>query len=172
MKFAVGLLVVLIAVQGVVSGQEIDDCGLLLDGALAGCVFFRSDNFGSYVVDDLQGHETGDYVHIYGTIDTGCPDECNQGQGCLTDYTITDCLTEYICGDANASGFVDLDDAVYLITYIFGAGPEPVPYVAGDCNCSANVDLDDVVFIITYIFGAGPIPCDISPVHGDGVPDC
>jgi hypothetical protein len=28
-------------------------------------------------------------------------------------------------GDVDCSGFVDIDDVVYLITYIFGAGPPP-----------------------------------------------
>jgi hypothetical protein len=31
------------------------------------------------------------------------------------------------CGNANGSGDVDIDDIVYLINYIFGGGPAPVP---------------------------------------------
>jgi hypothetical protein len=73
------------------------------------------------------------------------------------------------CGDADASGGVDIDDVVYLISYIFSSGLEPVPYESGDADCSGGVDIDDVVFLIAYIFSGGYAPCDTD---GDGVPDC
>jgi len=75
----------------------------------------------------------------------------------------------YICGDADASGIVDIDDVVYLIAYIFLGGPPPVPYEAGDADCSDVVDIDDVVWMISYIFSGGFDLCDID---GNGEPDC
>ena len=75
----------------------------------------------------------------------------------------------YICGDADASGGVDIDDVVYLIAYIFSGGPPPVPYESGDANCAGGVDIDDVVYLIAYIFSGGYAPCDTD---GDEVPDC
>jgi hypothetical protein len=75
----------------------------------------------------------------------------------------------YVCGDADASGGVDIDDVVYLIAYIFSAGPEPVPYASGDANCSGAIDIDDVVYLIAFIFSGGNAPCDPD---GDGIPDC
>jgi hypothetical protein len=65
----------------------------------------------------------------------------------------------YYCGDANSSLEVDIDDAVYLITYIFSGGPAPDPPASGDVDCSGDADIDDVVYLITYIFGGGPEPC-------------
>ncbi len=64
-------------------------------------------------------------------------------------------------GDANNSGFIDIDDVVYLINYIFGGGLPPAPYAvaSGDADCSCYVDIDDVVYLINYIFGGGPPPC-------------
>lgn len=76
---------------------------------------------------------------------------------------------EYICGDADASGGVDIDDVVYLIAFIFSGGPEPVPYESGDADCSGIVDIDDAVWLINYIFSGGNAPCDLD---GGGVPDC
>jgi hypothetical protein len=73
------------------------------------------------------------------------------------------------CGDADASGDVDIDDVVYLIAYIFSGGPPPMPYSSGDADCSGNVDIDDVVYLIAYIFSGGYAPCDTD---GDAVPDC
>jgi hypothetical protein len=76
---------------------------------------------------------------------------------------------DYVCGDADASGEVDIDDVVYLIAYIFSGGPPPDPYESGDANCAGGVDIDDVVYLIAYIFSGGNAPCDTD---GDGVPDC
>jgi hypothetical protein len=74
-----------------------------------------------------------------------------------------------ICGDADGSGSIDVDDVVYLVNYIFTGGPAPDPYYVGDANCSIDIDIDDVVYLIAYIFSGGNDPCDID---GDEAPDC
>jgi hypothetical protein len=61
-------------------------------------------------------------------------------------------------GDADGSGEVDIDDVVYLITYIFSGGAAPIPIDAGDADRSCNVDIDDAVYLIVYIFSSGPAP--------------
>lgn len=73
------------------------------------------------------------------------------------------------CGDAWAAGQTDIDDVVFIITFIFQGGPSPNPPDAGDVNCSGYVDIDDAVYLLNYIFAGGPPPCDPD---GDGVPDC
>ena len=72
--------------------------------------------------------------------------------------TITD-PPAYACGDADASGAVDISDAVFLIDYIFSGGPAPNPILRGDSDCSNDVDISDVVYLISYIFSGGPAPC-------------
>jgi uncharacterized Ntn-hydrolase superfamily protein len=74
--------------------------------------------------------------------------------------------TYFECGDTDASGDVDIDDAVFMIQYIFAGGPPPDPYEAGDVDCSGTVDIDDVVYIIGYIFSGGNAPCDADGVGG------
>ena len=69
-------------------------------------------------------------------------------------------FSEYIPGDADGSGTVDIDDVVYLVNYIFSSGPPPYPLEAGDADCSGTVDIDDVVYLISYIFSGGPAPCE------------
>jgi hypothetical protein len=66
----------------------------------------------------------------------------------------------FLCGDCDGSGEVDIDDVVYLITYIFASGPPPDPLEKGDADWSGAVDIDDVVYLIYYIFAGGPPPCD------------
>jgi outer membrane protein assembly factor BamB len=76
---------------------------------------------------------------------------------------------EYLCGDADSSGDVDIDDVAYLINFVFTGGPHPEPLGAGDTNCSGYIDIDDIVYLVTYIFSGGNAPCDTD---GDEVPDC
>lgn len=73
------------------------------------------------------------------------------------------------CGDANASGDIDIDDIMYLAIYIFLGGPPPAPAEIGNVNCVEETDIDDVMFLINFVFLGGYSPCDPD---GDGIPDC
>jgi hypothetical protein len=64
----------------------------------------------------------------------------------------------FLCGDANDNGVVEAGDVVYLITYLFRAGPPPQPMCIGDANLSGSVEAGDVVYLITYLFRGGPPP--------------
>ena len=81
----------------------------------------------------------------------------------IDDEYIKITIAEYVCGDADGSGTVDIDDVVYLIAYIFTGGPPPDPLAAGDVDCSESVDVDDIVYLIAYIFSGGPEPCADCP---------
>ena len=66
---------------------------------------------------------------------------------------------EYVHGDADESGAIDIDDVTYLIGYIFSDGPAPTPVeAAGDANGSSDIDIDDILYLISYIFSGGPEP--------------
>jgi hypothetical protein len=67
---------------------------------------------------------------------------------------------DFICGDANGNGVVDVSDVVYLISYLFIGGDPPVPMQAGDVNLDGVVDSADVVYLINYLFKGGPPPCN------------
>jgi hypothetical protein len=71
-------------------------------------------------------------------------------------------VREFICGDVNGSTEVDIDDIVYLITWIFAGGPAPQPLISGDVHRTdcpdVVVDIDDVTHLVTYIFGGGAAP--------------
>lgn len=73
----------------------------------------------------------------------------------------SDCNQEDCClnpGDANRDGLPNVGDAVYLINYVFKAGPGPICPDEGDANfdCSANVG--DAVYLINFVFKNGPPP--------------
>jgi hypothetical protein len=72
-------------------------------------------------------------------------------------------LIAYLCGDADSSENIDIDDVVALIEYIFSSGDAPYPIESGDVNCADNIDIDDAVYVIMYIFSGGPVPCADCP---------
>jgi hypothetical protein len=64
-----------------------------------------------------------------------------------------------IKGDVDSSGEINISDAVYLISYIFGGGPAPASVDAGDINCDSKVNISDAVSIISFIFSGGAGSC-------------
>jgi hypothetical protein len=50
---------------------------------------------------------------------------------------------DFICGDANGDGKVDLLDILFLISYKFKGGPAPDPLLSGDADWDGKVDLLD-----------------------------
>ena len=69
-------------------------------------------------------------------------------------------VAQYVCGDGDASGGVNVSDAVLIINYIFAGGDPPIPLLSGDVDCSGGVNVSDSVWIINYIFAGGLAPCD------------
>jgi hypothetical protein len=59
----------------------------------------------------------------------------------------------FIRGDADGSGFIDIDDVVFLIEYVFAGGPAPGIFETGDFNNDFFIDIDDIVALIEFIFG-------------------
>jgi len=74
-----------------------------------------------------------------------------------------------LCGDVDQNGEWDIDDIMFLVNYVFGAGPPPQPLATGDVQCSGYLDIADIVYLIAYIFVGGPAPCDPD---GTGESDC
>ncbi len=46
---------------------------------------------------------------------------------------ITDSSAEYVCGDANSDGLLNVSDAVYIINHVFIGGDAPDPDCCADC---------------------------------------
>ncbi len=108
-----------------------------------------------------EGMEEGEYsLTIY--IGSNDPDGGKNPWSIPARLTLTT-GEPYTCGDADGSNEIDIDDAVYLIQYIFSGGPAPDPLIKADVDCTGEVDIDDVVYLIQYIFASGPAPCDACP---------
>lgn len=88
-------------------------------------------------------------------VDADAPDA---GVTASFDYTVEEGYN-YLNGDANGDETINLEDAIYLIQYVFKGGAAPSPEAAGDANCDGAVNLPDAVYLIEYIFKGGPPPC-------------
>lgn len=69
-------------------------------------------------------------------------------------------VSNYVCGDANNDGGVNISDAVYLINLVFRGGPDPDPLCQGDSNGDGGVNISDAVYLINLVFRGGNPPID------------
>jgi hypothetical protein len=68
-------------------------------------------------------------------------------------------------GDLNGTADVTGSDIIYVVNYVYKAGPDPQPCpAAADMNCSGDITGADVIFMVNYVFKAGPQPCDVCPM--------
>ena len=65
-------------------------------------------------------------------------------------------------GDVNGDQVVDLADIVFLINYLFKAGPAPDPLERGDLNHDGEITLADIVYLINYLYKEGPPPLSVD----------
>ncbi len=67
---------------------------------------------------------------------------------------------QFVCGDANWDGNVNLLDILYLISYLYNnpPGDPPMPYDAGNVNSDGNINLLDILYLIQYLYDSPPGP--------------
>lgn len=83
------------------------------------------------------------------------------------DSTVTDSQTVVAKvmlqrGDVNFSGQIEIGDVTYLVAYLFGGGPLPIPVlVAADFDCTVEINITDLTSLVGYLFlGGTPPPCN------------
>ncbi|MGB7061866.1 MAG: CARDB domain-containing protein [Candidatus Zixiibacteriota bacterium] len=85
----------------------------------------------------------------------------NRGGSCWTNgqFEALDPADSCDCGDANDDGVVNSGDVVYLVSYLYKGGPEPVaPTERGDANNDCIINVGDVTYLVTYLYQGGPQP--------------
>lgn len=98
----------------------------------------------------------------YGLYVTSPCASVNSTCGTLVGIRDIGCLIEYICGDANSDGEINLSDIVYVIEYYFNNGPRPVPHITGDVTCDGWVGLIDIISLNDYVFKQHNLNCCMS----------
>lgn len=112
------------------------------------------------LVDNL---ENGDYYYKVRAKDA--QNQYSSFSSLALAHVVYDTACAWQIADADFNGTIDISDAVYLIGFIFGGGPAPIPNPigSGDADCSGAVDISDAVYLIAYIFSGGEAPgatCD------------
>jgi hypothetical protein len=100
------------------------------------------------------------------------------------------CPSVFHRGDSNSDNLVDISDAIFILDWLFLAGPPPACLDAADVNDEGAIDISDVVFLLSDLFlpqngstipdpgpyACGPDPtgdglgCERSPCQGQGGP--
>ncbi len=76
-------------------------------------------------------------------------------------------------GDANASGALDIADAIFTLSYLFAKEAHPSCRDAADANDDGALDIADAIATLNCLFGAGnPLPapfgeCGLDPTIDD-----
>lgn len=74
---------------------------------------------------------------------------------------------EFIRGDVDTGGSVSLDDAFWIIAYLFRGHVESLPCDdAADVDDSGEVELTDAIYLLNYLFRGGPSPAPPYPLCG------
>ena len=68
------------------------------------------------------------------------------------------CQPEFVRGDCNVDGIVNVADPIKITRMLFQGLPESTCLDACDHNDDGFVDISDVVFLVTYIFSEGDLP--------------
>ncbi|MFH2056521.1 MAG: dockerin type I domain-containing protein [bacterium] len=93
----------------------------------------------------------------------------------LTDYLFADgyLLAECTCwevgfgynvGDANGDGGVGVDDAVFILNFLYANDDAPAPLAKADANGDCCVNQADAEYINAWVFQGGPPPVECTCV--------
>lgn len=76
----------------------------------------------------------------------------------IDDFQITGVYLANPLGDMDQSGSVSASDIIYLVNYVFKAGPVPLAPETGDVNGSCTASSADIIHMVNYIFKSGAPP--------------
>ena len=73
---------------------------------------------------------------------------------------------DFIRGDSNSDGELNISDAQHTLRWLFLAGREPDCPAAADANDDETVDISDPIRVLEYLFLGGSPPAPPFPVAG------
>ena len=94
---------------------------------------------------------------------------------CAVDVPPAPPEVDFVRGEINGDGSVNVADVITLLVYLFETGAAPSCLDAADANDSAALDVADALYLLDAIFNGGlspvaPFPaCGADPTAGDGL---
>ena len=117
------------------------------------------------VRDGLQG--AGQPVNTVVTINSATENFCFPPA--LDVSFIVPPVSDYVSGEVNADGRLDLADPIYLINAMLRGGPPVACPIAADANGDGSLgDVSDAIFIVMYLWLGGEPPVGSFPDCGGG----
>ena len=145
--------------DGISDYLDPDDDG---DGFLTAIEVPNGDTDADTIPDYLDDDDDGDGVL---TITDNCPLTPNPAQTDSNMNGIGDACEGCCIGirgnvDSDVLENIDISDLVYLVDYMFTAGPVPACLEEAniDADTSGNIDISDLVYLVDYMFTGGPAP--------------
>jgi hypothetical protein len=75
---------------------------------------------------------------------------------------------QFLRGDSNGDGNVDISDAVRILSWLFLGGAAPGCAATANTNGDEAADISDAVYLLGYLFLGGPTPVAPFPDCGPG----
>jgi len=75
-------------------------------------------------------------------------------------------VPQYLRGDANLDGVLDVADPIAALLYLFLGGAPPPCLAALDANSDGTSNVGDIVFVLSFLFVEGPAPAFPFPDCG------
>ena len=140
-------------------------CGILMN-VITGATLSDADDvtFGDYTIDGAATDLDVIAVSICSTLGSPLVEAAviESGTDILpitTDGIVTIAVaTDFIRGDCNDDGAVDIADGIFTLNAIFQGGPEGVCGLACDANDDGMIDSSDAIYAFNYQFLDGPPP--------------
>jgi hypothetical protein len=79
---------------------------------------------------------------------------------------VDDPIEQFVRGDANGDGSLDISDPVGMLTYMFGGGASNC-LDSLDANDDGSIDISDPVYLLGFLFSGGNPPPAPFPVCGE-----
>lgn len=129
------------------------ECGTLLQGIE--CMIFLDDTGAAYDIQYFGSFGHGDEVQVDGDLDPNCQNFCFLP--CILNNTIVSCAVgpDFIRGDVNVDGVVNIADPVAQLSWIFLGAPLPCQDSL-DANDDGTVNLADPITLLFFLFNQGP----------------
>ncbi|HNS18810.1 MAG TPA: FISUMP domain-containing protein [Bacteroidales bacterium] len=78
-------------------------------------------------------------------------------------------VEDFLCGDVNEDGLVNVLDIITMVNYIMGGNPSPFDSDAADVNADGGINVLDVIGLVNIIMEVPGIPCGcVAPVLYEG----